>query len=114
MARHAHAAGHTVSILQPLAVQRYAQATLSRNKTDCLDAALIADFGRTQEPRAWTPPRPVLRAQAARLAAKGKPGQVRVAAVMRKLLVLWVGVLRSGQPWNPTGRPTPKPSAPAS
>lgn len=59
-------------------------------------------------------PNPVLRAQAARLAAKGKPGQVRVAAVMRKLLVLWVGVLRSGQPWNPTGRPTPKPSAPAS
>ncbi len=56
VARHAHAAGHTVSVLQPLAVQRYAQATLSRNKTDRLDAALIADFGRTQEPRPWTPP----------------------------------------------------------
>ena len=255
VARHVHAAGHTVSVLQPLAVARYAQATLSRNKTDRLDAALIADFGRTQEPRAWTPPspaqeqlqaqsrlrtelveqrqglqnrldtahrsvvptlrsllrsltgqivkldaallatlandhklqaqaellrtipavgpvlcagllaelpadlrtaraavayaglnprlresgssvhgrtslsklgnarlrrllyvpalaglqhNPVLAAQSARLAARGKPGKVRVAAVMRKLLGLCVGVLRSGQPWNPTGHPLPK------
>ena len=255
VARYAHAAGHTVSILQPLAVQRYAQATLSRNKTDRLDAALIADFGRTQEPRAWTPPsaaqeqlqaqsrlrselvdqrqgiqnrldtahtsvvsvlrsvlrsltgqiekldaallatlaaapelqaqaqllrsipavgpvlcagllaelpadlrdaraavayaglnprlresgssvrgrtslsklgnarlrrllyvpaltglqhNPILAAQSARLTARGKPGKVRVAAVMRKRLCLCVGVLRSGQPWNPTGRPLPK------
>lgn len=261
VARHAHAAGHTVSVLQPLAVARYAQATLSRNKTDRLDAALVADFGRTQQPRPWTPPspaqerlqaqsrlraelveqrqglrnrldtahasvapvlrtlvrsldrqieklghalaatleadaglraqatglrtipgvgpvlcagllaelpadlrdaraatayaglnprqresgsslrgraslsklgnarlrrllyvpalaglrhNPVLRAQAERLAAKGKPGKVRVAAVMRKLLVLCIGVLRSGQPWNPTGRPDPKPSTSSS
>ena len=263
VARHAHAAGHTVSVLQPLAVARYGQALLSRNKTDRLDAALIADFGRTQEPRAWLPPsaaqaqlqaqsrlraelveqrlglqnrldtahvsvalvlhslvrsltrqiekldaallatleadpalraqarllrsipgvgpvlcagvlaelpadlrearaatayaglnprqrqsgtslrgraclsklgnarlrrllyvpalaglqhNPVLRALAERLAARGKPGKVRVGAVMRKLLCLCVGVLRSGQPWNPTGRPaaqiTPPPSSP--
>jgi transposase len=255
VARHAHAAGHTVSVLQPLAVARYAQATLSRNKTDRLDAALIADFGRTQNPRPWTPPspaqeqlqaqsrlrdelvqqrhglqnrldtahasvvpvlrslvrslerqiekltaalvvtlagdsalrpqaellrtipgvgpvlcagllaelpadlrtaraatayaglnprqrqsgtslrgravlsklgnarlrrllyvpalcglqhNPVLRALDGRLAARGKPGKVRVGAVMRKLLCLGVGVLRSGQPWQPTGRPRPK------
>ena len=255
VARHAHQAGHTVSVLQPLAVQRYGQARLSRNKTDRLDAVLIADFGRTQQPRVWLPPsaaqeklpaqsrlrtelvaqrqglqnrldtahpsvapvlrslvrsltgqiekldaallvtleedpalrvqatllrtipavgpvlcagllaelpadlrtaraatayaglnprqresgtslrgravlsklgnarlrrllyvpalaglqhNPVLRAQATRLATRGKTGQVRVAAVMRKLLCLCVGVLRSGQPWNPTGRPTPK------
>lgn len=255
IARHAHAAGHTVSVLQPLAVARYAQATLARNKTDRLDAALIADFGRTQAPRAWTPPspaqeklqaqsrlrdelvsqrqglqnrlatahpsvtpvlrqlvrsltgqiakldtalaatlqedprlaaqarllrsipavgpvlcagllaelpadlrdtraatayaglnprqresgtslrgrpclsklgnarlrrllyvpalaglqyNPVLRAQAARLAARGKPGKVRVGAVMRKLLCLCVGVLRSGQPWQDSGRPIPQ------
>jgi transposase len=257
VARHAHAAGHTVSILQPLAVHRYAQATLARNKTDRLDAALIADFGHTQQPRPWTPPtaaqadlqaqsrlrtelvqaqqgwtnrlataqavvrpvlrqvirslqaqiakldrqlaatlradpelqrqaqllrsipavgpvlcagllaelpaelrdaraatayaglnprhresgssvrgrttlskvgnaqlrrhlyvpalaglqfNPVLRAQTQRLLAKGKPGKVRVGAAMRKLLCLCVGVLRSNQPWNPTGRPTPKTS----
>jgi len=255
VARHLHQAGHTVSLLQPLAVARYAQACLSRNKTDRLDAALIADFGRTQEPRPWTPPspaqeqlqaqsrlrdelvrqrqglqnrldtahacvapvlrsllrslarqiaqldaallvtlqqdpalrvqaellrsipavgpvlcagllaelpadlrnaraatayaglnprhresgsslrgrpclsklgnarlrrllyvpalsglqhNPVLRAQAARLAARGKTGKLRVAALMRKLLCLCVGVLRSQQPWNPSGRPVSK------
>ena len=50
---------------------------------------------------------PVLRAQTQRLLAKGKPGKVRVGAAMRKLLCRCVGVLRSGQPWNSTGRPTP-------
>lgn len=261
VARHAHAAGHTISVLQPLAVARYGQALLNRNKTDKLDAALVADFGRTQEPRAWTPPsaaqeklqaqsrlraelvgqrqglqnrldtahpsvrpvlrsllrsltlqiekldaallatlqedpvlrtqaqllrsipgvgpvlcagllaelpadlraaraatayaglnprqresgtslrgrtclsklgnarlrrllyvpalaglqhNPVLRAQAERLAARGKTGKVRVAAVMRKLLCLCVGVLRSGQPWHPTGRPAPQIPSPKS
>ena len=255
VARHAHQAGHTVSLLQPLAVARYAQASLSRNKTDRLDAALVADFGRTQEPRPWTPPspaqaqlqaqsrlredlvrqrqgfqnrldtahasvgrtlrsllrsltaqiarldadladtlrqdpalraqaellrsipavgpvlcagllaelpadlrnaraatayaglnprhresgsslrgrptlsklgnarlrrllyvpaltglrhNPVLRAQAERLAARGKTGKLQLAALMRKLLCLCVGVLRSQQPWNPSGRPIQK------
>lgn len=259
VARHVHAAGHAVSVLSPLAVHRYAQATLSRNKTDRLDAALIADFGRTQQPRPWTPPavaqarlqaqsrlrdelvaqaqgwtnrlataapcvqpvlrqvirslqtqlakldaqlaatlrtdpelhrqarllrsipavgpvlcagllaelpaglrdaraatayaglnpaqhqsgtsvrgrahlsklgnarlrrllylpalsgqqhNPVLRALAERLRAKGKPGRLIAGAVMHKLLRLCVGVLRSGQPWNPTGRPNPKASPP--
>ncbi|MBI3416244.1 MAG: transposase, partial [Verrucomicrobia bacterium] len=51
---------------------------------------------------------PVLRAQAARLATRGKPGKVRVGAVMRKLLCLCVGVLRSGQPWQDSGRPIPQ------
>ena len=255
VARHVHQAGHTVSVLQPLAVARYAQAPLSRNKTDRLDAALIADFGRTQEPRPWTPPsaaqeqlqaqsrlrgelvqqqlglqnrldtahasvvrtlrsllrslavqiaqldaallatlqqdpalrvqaallrsipavgpvlcagllaelpadlrnaraatayaglnprhresgsslrgrpclsklgnarlrrllyvpalcglrhNPVLCAQAERLAARGKTGKLQLAALMRKLLCLCVGVLRSHQPWNPSGRPSQK------
>ena len=53
---------------------------------------------------------PTLRAQNERLLAQGKPGKVRVGAVRRKLLCLCAGVLRSGQPWNPTGRPTPKTS----
>ena len=51
---------------------------------------------------------PILVAQSARLAALGKPGKVRVAAVMRKLLCLCIGVLCSGQPWNPAGRSIPK------
>ena len=53
---------------------------------------------------------PVLRAQAERLKARGKTGKLMVGALMRKLLCLCVGVLRSGQSWNPAGRPAPKPS----
>jgi hypothetical protein len=53
---------------------------------------------------------PELRAQAARLEARGKTGKVMVAALMRKLLGLGVGVLKSGQPWHPGGRLLPQPA----
>ncbi|MCD9026993.1 transposase, partial [Luteimonas sp. BDR2-5] len=44
---------------------------------------------------------PVLAAFAERLAERGKPGKVIVCAVMRKLLHLVWGVLRSGKPFDP-------------
>ncbi|MFO1430488.1 MAG: transposase [Candidatus Competibacteraceae bacterium] len=44
---------------------------------------------------------PLLRAFCARLKAKGKPGKVIVCAVMRKLLTLAYGVLKSGCPFDP-------------
>lgn len=44
---------------------------------------------------------PILRAFAHRLAERGKSGKVIVCAVMRKLLHLAWGVLRSGQPFDP-------------
>ena len=50
---------------------------------------------------------PVLRAQAARLKARGKTGKTLVAAIMRKLLCLCLGGLPSLNLWNPSGRPTP-------
>jgi transposase len=53
-----HEAGYTVSVVNPVRVKAYADSRLSRNKTDALDAALIADFCRTQQPEAWTPPSP--------------------------------------------------------
>jgi transposase len=49
-------AGWTVSVVNPARIKAYAEAQLSRNKTDALDAALIADFCRTQQPPRWTPP----------------------------------------------------------
>ena len=49
-------AGYTVSVVNPTRIKGYAQSRLSRNKTDAVDAALIADFCRTQQPQAWTPP----------------------------------------------------------
>lgn len=45
---------------------------------------------------------PILRAFADRLTARNKPRMVVVAAVMRKLLTLAYGVLKSGQAWNPS------------
>jgi transposase len=47
-----------VSVINPQRIKAYGQSQLQRNKTDRLDAALIADFCRTQQPPLWTPPPP--------------------------------------------------------
>lgn len=56
-----HDAGHRVSVLNPAQVRAYARSQLRRTKTDAVDAAVIADFVRTQTPEPWTPPAPELR-----------------------------------------------------
>jgi transposase len=53
-----HQAGHTVSVVNPARIKAYAQSQLRRNKTDQLDGDVIADFCRSQQPAAWTPPTP--------------------------------------------------------
>lgn len=53
-----HQAGYSVSVVNPARIKGYADSRLSRNKTDALDAALIADFCHSQQPDAWTPPTP--------------------------------------------------------
>jgi transposase len=60
-AEHLHAAGHTVSVINPARLKAFGQATLRRTKTDQTDAALLADFCRRQQPAAWTPPDPARR-----------------------------------------------------
>ena len=50
-----HDAGYPVSVVSPGAVAAYAQSQLRRAKTDATDAALIADYVRTQQPPVWTP-----------------------------------------------------------
>lgn len=50
--------GHQVSIVNPARIKKYAESQLKRNKTDKLDAQIIADFCRTQEPTLWQPPAP--------------------------------------------------------
>lgn len=49
-------AGHTVSVVNPARIKGFAQSQLQRNKTDRLDAVLIARFCQQQRPEAWTPP----------------------------------------------------------
>jgi len=51
-----HQRGYTVSVVNPARIKAYAASQMRRNKTDALDAALIADYCRTQQPPAWTPP----------------------------------------------------------
>lgn len=52
--------GYRVSVLNPLVVRRYAQMRLMRVKTDPVDARLIADYGRDQDPPLWKPPKRIL------------------------------------------------------
>ncbi len=50
--------GHDVSVVNPARIKAYGESQLRRNKTDKADAALIADFCRTQNPLLWSPPDP--------------------------------------------------------
>ena len=56
LAAFLHGQDTIVSIVNPKQIKAYAQAELTRNKTDKLDAALIARFCRAQNPPAWSPP----------------------------------------------------------
>ncbi len=53
-----HQQGLRVSVINPTRIHAFGQSELSRNKTDPLDAALIARFVATQQPPPWTPPPP--------------------------------------------------------
>ena len=61
LAQYLHDQGHLVSVVNPARIKAYGQSQLKRNKTDRVDAALIADFCQTQQPAVWTPPAPELR-----------------------------------------------------
>ena len=56
LARFLYQAGHTVSVVNPTRIKGFAQSELQRNKTDKLDASVIARFCATQGPEAWSPP----------------------------------------------------------
>ena len=58
-----HHHGYPVSVVNPARIKSYASSRLARNKTDQLDAALIADFCRAQHSDlpVWTPPDPAQR-----------------------------------------------------
>ena len=51
-----HQQGVRVSVINPARIHAFAKSELARNKTDKLDAALIARFTAAQQPAAWTPP----------------------------------------------------------
>ncbi len=51
-----HDAGMKVSVVNPGCVKGYAQSENLRNKTDSVDAALIARYCATMKPAVWAPP----------------------------------------------------------
>ena len=51
-----HGAGHRLSLLNPRRVKRSARSAGNRNKTDLMDAAIIADFVCALKPATWQPP----------------------------------------------------------
>jgi len=61
LAIYLHQAGHVVSIVNPARIKAFAQTELARNKTDRLDAVLIARFCRMHKPAAWVPSPPEIR-----------------------------------------------------
>ena len=61
IAEHLHQAGYRVSVVNPARIKAYGKSKGQRNKTDRLDAWLIADFCRTQQPDQWLPPTPEMR-----------------------------------------------------
>lgn len=60
LARYLYQAGHQISLVNPARIHAFAQSQLSRNKTDKADAALIAQFCRSQQPPLWAPPDPAV------------------------------------------------------
>jgi transposase len=51
-----HLQKHPVSVVNPAVIHAYAKVQLRRNKTDTLDADLIARYCLSQRPQLWVPP----------------------------------------------------------
>jgi transposase len=58
IAEYLHGQGHQVSVVNPFRIKAYRKTCMVRNKTDKLDAYVIADFCKRHEPAAWAPPEP--------------------------------------------------------
>jgi transposase len=51
-----HTHGHKVSVVNPAVIHAYGHVQLRRNKTDALDAELIARYCLNERPPLWSPP----------------------------------------------------------
>ncbi|MDC5116440.1 transposase, partial [Acinetobacter baumannii] len=55
-------AGYIVSVINPALGKAFAQSEGLRNKTDTVDARMLAEFCRQKRPAAWEAPHPLERA----------------------------------------------------
>jgi transposase len=51
-----HEQGYQVSVVNPKIIKHYGHSKMQRNKTDKLDARLIAQYCQKEAPRLWQPP----------------------------------------------------------
>jgi transposase len=86
LAKFLYDAGLMVSVVNPTRIHNYAKCKLARNKTDPLDAALIADYCTTQNPPLWTPPAPQVQKLQAMIRHLGSLKQMRTQEQNRSLL----------------------------
>lgn len=56
VAEYLYQAGYQVSVINPKIIKHYAHSQMQRNKTDKLDARLIAQYCQKESPRLWQPP----------------------------------------------------------
>lgn len=56
LAQAVYESGATVSVVNPSRTALFARSQLRRTKTDAVDAEMIAEFCRTQQPSPWCPP----------------------------------------------------------
>ncbi len=57
LASYLSRAGIRVSVVNPLVIRRFCQMRMSRAKTDKKDAQMIAQYGKTEKPALWEPPK---------------------------------------------------------
>jgi transposase len=56
LAQALHQAGLPVAVINPRSFHHFARLKMATSKTDCLDAALLAEYAQRMAPRRWTPP----------------------------------------------------------
>lgn len=76
-------AGHTVSIVNPLAISAYARSELRRAKTDRTDSDVILRYCDAQRPPAWVPAAPEIRSLQALVRRMVAVDQMRVQELNR-------------------------------
>ncbi len=81
-------AGHKVSVVNPMRIKQFGKLRLKRNKTDPVDAALIADYCAVFAPPLWTPTTP------ARALLRDL---VRVREALKISIVEWQNRLSAGK-----------------
>ncbi len=80
--------GHRVRLLNPRRVRQYACSAGNRNKTDLLDATIIADFVCALKPAPWQPPT----REVAQLQALVRRREELSPSCCRRKRIAWKGI----------------------